>query len=88
MSKPSFTFCSKMAVEHERVGNLLRCKSEPWIFYNIFIFFFFQDEDHFYVDLAPKRSPFRWRIAIQMKTIFTSIWHPNEGHFASELAPK
>ena len=52
MSKPSFTFCSKMAVEHERVGNLLRCKSEPWIFYNIFIFFFFQDEDHFYVDGA------------------------------------
>ena len=43
MSKPSFTLCSKMVVEYERVGNLLRYKSGLWIFYKIFIFSFFSD---------------------------------------------
>ena len=44
MSKPSFTFCSKMVVEYDRVKNLLRYKSGAglWIQQNLYIFLLFR----------------------------------------------
>ena len=57
MSKPSFTFCSRMVVEYERVVNLLRYIFGLWIFYKIFIFFFFSD--HFVSwHMSIKSEPF------------------------------
>ena len=78
MSEPSFTFCSRMVVEYEKVVNLLRYMFGIWIFNKIFIFFFFSD--HFVqtdvLDIfAPSLKPFYSQICGHLVQVYMANLH-------------
>ena len=60
------TFCFKMVVEHERIGNLLRYKSGLWNVYKIFILVFFSD--HFV-----QKMTYLYQVWSHFKTRFEAI---------------